>query len=786
MSIPQTPSPLSNIIAAKTYNAAWFSGSTKEAQITAAIAAAATDGALYVYVPANMLPYIAANITFNTAVRMIREGGDGLNYDVRAYGAAGNGITDDTIAINAANAGATASGNCNFPPGTYLITSALTLTAAVIFSNGAKLSINIGISVRIIGALTAQRTQIFTGLGTVSFRATSLTQGFAINVDRVFPEWWGGFPGDGLVNIVDCGPAFQSAVRSGSRRISLTEGVYVIQTQILVNEDPTAPNDLIIEGITRTGTYLLAGPVAGSYGAINAMFVNKQNNGKLTFRRLRWSGSGFATAAFLGYGIYALENGATSQAIFSGEIDDCWIGLGTSAAGFFYGGLNNYLVSNCTIEAMKDRFMLVGSGNADIHFSNISEFGCYGPLVDMSSDTIIKNIISITGIHVYSPQDRALIRATNCDALIIDDITYQMNDPVVGGTLGILDLVNCRRLQVSNIKALRYPGTTANMNRVIKLNACSGKLNDVYVDGGDYQLELQGNLNLDITNSTFINASSFNARFVALTFGRVRFANCRLQYSLNGTVNYQVDNSTNDLIFEDCDLLDACYGVGAVASYGNYLSTGGRLRFIDGRLGRTTNIALGTAWVALTPYVEGDIRSDGGNNYICINAHTSSAAGAGGNEPGVGATYTTYWQKYVSIVNSYLFLAGTGTCKIEGTELIDTSILLKNAGSTMAIASQRWANAIQNQSADKGDTSPTITQWTDPETIRFATNLTANRVVTLAWIAGTVGKFRVVRTGLGAFNLDVGGLKTIVGAVAAFVDVEFDGATARLTGYGTL
>lgn len=41
-------------------------------------------------------------------------------------------------------------------------------------------------------------------------------------------------------------------------------------------------------------------------------------------------------------------------------------------------------------------------------------------------------------------------------------------------------------------------------------------------------------------------------------------------------------------------------------------------------------------------------------------------------------------------------------------------------------------------------------------------------------------------TGLGAFTLDVGGLKTIANSTAAFVDVEFDGTAWFLTGYGAL
>lgn len=59
--------------------------------------------------------------------------------------------------------------------------------------------------------------------------------------------------------------------------------------------------------------------------------------------------------------------------------------------------------------------------------------------------------------------------------------------------------------------------------------------------------------------------------------------------------------------------------------------------------------AFGLPWVATTGvYAAGD-RVHGtnagvlGRIYECILGHTASAAGAGGNEPGVGATWTTYW-----------------------------------------------------------------------------------------------------------------------------------------------
>lgn len=88
-------------------------------------------------------------------------------------------------------------------------------------------------------------------------------------------------------------------------------------------------------------------------------------------------------------------------------------------------------------------------------------------------------------------------------------------------------------------------------------------------------------------------------------------------------------------------------------------------------------------------------------------------------------------------------------------------------------------------SGDRGDASVTLNAGRDMEVQMFETELTMNRTVTLG--TGFSGaRFRIVRTGLGAFTLDVGGLKTIPSATAAFVDVGHDGSGWKLTGYGTL
>lgn len=105
---------------------------TAEAKVQAAINQALAELATAVFVPAFMQPYNATLVTFNSGVRMVREGGNFAVYDVRAYGAFGNGTTNDYPALAAAFQGAGVSGGIvSFPAGTYRITSSIVVPANV-------------------------------------------------------------------------------------------------------------------------------------------------------------------------------------------------------------------------------------------------------------------------------------------------------------------------------------------------------------------------------------------------------------------------------------------------------------------------------------------------------------------------------------------------------------------------------------------------------------------------------------------------------------------------------
>jgi len=105
-----------NALVSGTYVAtsAQFGGATKEATITATIAAAVTDGVGVVRVPLRydldgsaMIPYDGTLVVFNSAVRMTREGGDDSVWDVAAYGGQNaSAITGAAAGTDAVTAGA--------------------------------------------------------------------------------------------------------------------------------------------------------------------------------------------------------------------------------------------------------------------------------------------------------------------------------------------------------------------------------------------------------------------------------------------------------------------------------------------------------------------------------------------------------------------------------------------------------------------------------------------------------------------------------------------------------
>lgn len=181
MSIPQTPSPLAAIIASGTYDMNWFSGSTPEAKVQAAINAAFADGAPRVLVHSS---YDASLIVFNANVKMVREGERWDVYDLTAYGAAGDGVTDDTAAVRAW-VGVGTNRHLYAPIGTYLVNPTTTYSLQL----GQTIEMAFGATIKLAnGAALAADTYIFTatlGADNVTFINVSMNGNRANQTKRI-------------------------------------------------------------------------------------------------------------------------------------------------------------------------------------------------------------------------------------------------------------------------------------------------------------------------------------------------------------------------------------------------------------------------------------------------------------------------------------------------------------------------------------------------------------------------------------------------------------------------
>lgn len=83
-------------------------------------------------------------------------------------------------------------------------------------------------------------------------------------------------------------------------------------------------------------------------------------------------------------------------------------------------------------------------------------------------------------------------------------------------------------------------------------------------------------------------------------------------------------------------------------------------------------------WVISTSYTEGDWVSNDGDLYVCSTTHTSSAS----DEPGVGGSWTTYWDLLVQ--------GGGSTVPAPGPSWTPPDLLYKDADEVTVLAGRYW------------------------------------------------------------------------------------------------
>lgn len=163
---------------ADTLNAATFGtgADSRESRIQAAISAASAAGITHVYVPANLYPYSAQSISFDTHVQMVREGGDWTVFDVLAYGGNGAGSTNsaraNSVALQSAISGANADphnsglpgGVVYVPPGRYVFDRGVRVPPAI--NSGQVILKGAGMRVSYLYPQTSVVTGILFGVAT--------------------------------------------------------------------------------------------------------------------------------------------------------------------------------------------------------------------------------------------------------------------------------------------------------------------------------------------------------------------------------------------------------------------------------------------------------------------------------------------------------------------------------------------------------------------------------------------------------------------------------------------
>lgn len=90
-----------------------------------------------------------------------------------------------------------------------------------------------------------------------------------------------------------------------------------------------------------------------------------------------------------------------------------------------------------------------------------------------------------------------------------------------------------------------------------------------------------------------------------------------------------------------------------------------------------------------------------------------------------------------------------------------------------------WTRSDPSTNGDRGDADVTLVSGTDDISQLFATDLTANRTITLSTTGASNGDvFQVNRTGFGDYSLSVGGLFSITKPVSfGYARVRFDGSS---------
>lgn len=432
-----------------------------------------------------------------------------------------------------------------------------------------------------------------------------------------------------FTSTVDVQPYIQAAMDSGAGELYFPKGYYVIESPLYITAGvpgSNQSNDLTFVGENRTTTYLavngtftpssIVNPVTGS--GIISMLINQSDNGKFSLKNIRFQGllSG-------GHVMYSLDMGSISsdhtQCLFSGLIENCWFSLSSPNAGYFFGGIQNYQISNNVFEQAKGCFRLAGAGCGDINFVNNSTYACYDGFIDGTYDAQVKNLINVTNLNVYGYLRGPVFSANNAQKWNITNVNLQGDTVGTLGTIGLADFVDSSFINIDGFTCYD------SLNTVVKLSNTSMKLSNGFIEANDSGINVTSNnpVNLTIDNVD-IKESKFSAFWHPSgdVGGTIKVTNCAW-YNTKG--NMWLDQSgaaTYDVTFENCRFTNAGYPNTLIGTRNLDIQTSGNVNFYNCVIGRTTTDAVAYYYV----------QANGTGDFVLTDCTFTKLVAPSGNE----------------------------------------------------------------------------------------------------------------------------------------------------------
>ena len=399
--------------------------------------------------------------------------------------------------------------------------------------------------------------------------------------------------GTGGANAI-CADAVQAAVNSGAAQVWFPNGYYLFDKPVRLTNGVTRGLQLVGESRTLT----IIGPSATNIAVApisrNALFINQDNAGATTLRNLRF----YSVIAYTGNVLYSEEGGGadgTCQALFSGQITDCYFSLSSSNSGYLYGGFNNVLVSGNTFETSKSCLVLVGPGNADILCSDNVMFNCYDSFIDASRDAQVKNLVSVNGLHLYGCFRDYIIKANNARNWEISNIIVgQENAAPLSPAPSLFEFVDSININASNCSIFNDGGP---VGTGLSFSGCSGRFSNIYIQGADVGIKVYDTKANDLFFSNVVIKDSTTAAFRVASgapTGRVRAVNCDWSDSQNALILH-TSACAMDFTASHSRFYNA--GIGGAASRNISMDTTGNVLFRQCDIGRDSAGALASYFI---------------------------------------------------------------------------------------------------------------------------------------------------------------------------------------------